>query len=348
MFLLMSFRHFVPAEPKRKRGQDFFAACRQGDVETVKLLLAAEGIDVNQADNDGWTPLYWASGNGHVEVVKLLLAAPGIDVNKGANSGRTPLFTASWDGRAEVVKLLLATLGIDVNQADNEGCTPLYNASWDGHVEVVELLLAAPGIDVNQANNNGFTPLFWASGNGKTEAVKLLLAAPGIDVNKANNEGCTPLYIAIRNGRADVVKLLLRKPGIETSFVLAAFRKFQVVDTGLELNTADVINYTEPLTSPVRCLPCRCVFNFAGLHKWTKRNNTCPTCRQVIENVESMSEAAVTRWDAMKSLYEKAEEEEKRAKWLMAHAKTLLEASKAKQSENAFSNRFKTKLSLKF
>ena len=31
-----------------------------GHVEVVKTLLAAEA-EVNKADNDGWTPLYWAS-----------------------------------------------------------------------------------------------------------------------------------------------------------------------------------------------------------------------------------------------------------------------------------------------
>jgi ankyrin repeat protein len=244
--------------------------------------------------------------------------------------------------------LLLAAPGIDVNKANNDGGTPLYSASWLFRAEVVKLLLAAPGIDVNKASKYGGTPLYMASREGRAEVVKLLLAAPGIDVNQANYDGFAPLYAASMNGHAEVVKLLLRKPGIETSFELDAFCTFQVVDTGLELNTADVINYTEPLTSPVRCLPCRCVFNFAGLHEWTTQNNTCPKCRSIIENVELMSESAVTRWNAMKSLYEKAEEEEKRAKWLIAHAKTLLEASKAKQSENAFSNRFKTKLRLKF
>ena len=38
-----------------------------------------EGMNVNQAMNDGTTALYIASGNGHFDVVKLLLGAEGIN-----------------------------------------------------------------------------------------------------------------------------------------------------------------------------------------------------------------------------------------------------------------------------
>ena len=86
------------------------SACREGRVEDLRLLLAA-GADVNQAHNNGRTPLYWASRNGKTEVVKLLLAAPGIDVNQANNNGFTPLSIASVKGHAEVVKLLLGGSG---------------------------------------------------------------------------------------------------------------------------------------------------------------------------------------------------------------------------------------------
>jgi ankyrin repeat protein len=56
---------------------------RKGHVEVVKTLLAA-GAEVDKADSDGMTPLYWASRYGHVEVVKTLLAAEA-EVDKANN-----------------------------------------------------------------------------------------------------------------------------------------------------------------------------------------------------------------------------------------------------------------------
>ena len=57
------------------------------------MLLAKEGVDVNQANNGGSTPLCAASQNGHCEVVSMLLAKEGVDVNQATDDGlHTPLY----------------------------------------------------------------------------------------------------------------------------------------------------------------------------------------------------------------------------------------------------------------
>ena len=55
--------------------------------------------------------------DGHAEVVSLLLGKEGVDVNQVNDDGATPLYIASWEGHAEVVSLLLGKEGVDVNQA---------------------------------------------------------------------------------------------------------------------------------------------------------------------------------------------------------------------------------------
>ena len=125
-------------------GEDLRSAAKAGDIEKVRLMLAA-GINPNSADGDGRTPLYRAAWNGYAEVVKLLLAAPGIDVNKANRSGWTPLYQAAWDGHAEVVKLLLAAPGVDVNKANRSGRTPLKTALIKKKTECAELIRAAGG-----------------------------------------------------------------------------------------------------------------------------------------------------------------------------------------------------------
>ena len=192
-------------------------ASKKGHSEVVSKLLAKQGVDVNKADNDGWTPLYIASQEGHSEVVSMLLAKQGVDVNQAENNGATPLYTASQFGHAEVLSLLLAKQGVDVNQAKNDGRTPLYTASQKGHTEVVSMLLAKEGIDVNQTMNGGATPLYIASQNDHAGVVAMLLAKQGVDVNQAKDNGTTPLLIASYSGHADVVRLLLAAPGVDVN-----------------------------------------------------------------------------------------------------------------------------------
>jgi ankyrin repeat protein len=83
----------------------------------VRLLLARKEIQINQAANDGQTPLGVACCYGRVDVVKLLLARPEILINKAKNNGSTPLYGACYWGKVEVVRLLLTNKDIDINQA---------------------------------------------------------------------------------------------------------------------------------------------------------------------------------------------------------------------------------------
>ena len=73
----------------------------------MELLLEKEGIDINQADNEGSTPLLLAANKGHEKVVNILLNEHGIQVNQSWETGATPLFQAAMNGHVRVVMLLL-------------------------------------------------------------------------------------------------------------------------------------------------------------------------------------------------------------------------------------------------
>ena len=144
----------------------FILLGQDGHVEVVKLLLGRSDIKVNQANNNGMTPLHYAALKGHVRVVELLLSRLDIEINAAASNGGTPLHFAAQNGHVEVVKLLLNRLDIEINAASDNGATPLHCAAEKGHVEVAKLLFARPDVEVNQANNKGATPLHLATEKG--------------------------------------------------------------------------------------------------------------------------------------------------------------------------------------
>jgi ankyrin repeat protein len=76
------------------------------DVRAVKLLLKHGAFPNKQRRFNLWTPLHAAVvRKGNVEVVKLLLAAGG-DPNRKNHEGKTPLDYARAKGYADLVKLL--------------------------------------------------------------------------------------------------------------------------------------------------------------------------------------------------------------------------------------------------
>eukprot|EP00941_MAST-03F_sp_MAST-3F-sp1_P003077 g3077.t1 len=55
-----------------------FVACRNNQMEVLKLLLAHEDLNVNQQSSDSFTALHIASREGHYNIVELLLQHPKI------------------------------------------------------------------------------------------------------------------------------------------------------------------------------------------------------------------------------------------------------------------------------
>jgi ankyrin repeat protein len=186
---------------------DIFSVIELNDLEGVKQWLETEP-DINKSNNDGITPINFASYFGHIEIVKLLLAQPEIDFNEPAIDGWTAINHASYNGHTEIVKLLLTQPEIDFNKQAIDEWTPIHNASYYGYTEIVKLLLAQPEINFNKPDYHERTPINCASYTGYTEIVKLLLAQPGIDFNKPDDDGWTPINTASNHGHTAIVHIL--------------------------------------------------------------------------------------------------------------------------------------------
>ncbi|EAY06523.1 ankyrin repeat protein, putative [Trichomonas vaginalis G3] len=175
-----------------------------GHLEVVQYLISV-GADKEAKNNNGDTALIWASRDGHLEVVQYLISV-GADKEAKDNSENTPLIWASWNGHLEVVKYLIS-VGADKEAKNKDGWTPLIHASYYGHLEVVQYLISV-GADKEAKNNNGDTALIWASRDGHLEIVQYLISV-GADKEAKDNSENTPLIWASWNGHLEVVKYLI-------------------------------------------------------------------------------------------------------------------------------------------
>ncbi|EOD11325.1 hypothetical protein EMIHUDRAFT_357793 [Emiliania huxleyi CCMP1516] len=132
-------------------------ACQEGQLEIARLLLEA-GADVNQAKQNGATPLFAACHFGHLEVAKLLSSY-------GASRAATPLGTpeeaANSRGHADLAAWLVAS----------RGWTPLAHLETLTAARATSLLRSGASLHEGEP-----TPLRRAAG-GEGEAAALVRRA---------------------------------------------------------------------------------------------------------------------------------------------------------------------------
>jgi ankyrin repeat protein len=147
-------------------------AVNNQDVAQVRQLIA-QGVDVNETDAKGDSPLIIAAYKGYTEIVKLLLEA-GADVGAlDPGMKATALHAASYAGHAEAAKLLIE-YGIDIDkQGPYNGYTALHDAVWQNNVDVARVLIDA-GANLNIKSNSGQTPLEFARSKGYKEIAAMI------------------------------------------------------------------------------------------------------------------------------------------------------------------------------
>jgi ankyrin repeat protein len=187
------------------RVQELFTAIFEEDAKRVASLFAA-GVWPSTRNEDGTTPLYWASIHGGSWMIGLVLVA-GADPNErsGGESEGTPLCGAACFGLRHAVRTLVNG-GANPNQAEQLGMTPLIWAVSGAWFETAAELLTA-GADPDQADDYGGTPLHHAARRGWLPGVRLLLER-GAHPDVVDAEGQTPLALVERWAGKDVESAL--------------------------------------------------------------------------------------------------------------------------------------------
>lgn len=89
----------------------------------IKRLIG-QGVDPNEADKQGWTPLHFAAQRRSPDAAKVLLDH-GVTVDLQDQYGNTPLLRAVFEskGEGEMIALLLAC-GADPDLANTHDVSP--------------------------------------------------------------------------------------------------------------------------------------------------------------------------------------------------------------------------------
>jgi cytohesin len=192
--------------------KDIHEAVKEGTVEDVRYFVEKEGVDVNEMNYVGNTPLKQACSARNYKVVTYLLSK-GANANLVLPGEFNPLMIASFHGNYDAVKELVAN-GANVNATNADRETALHMAcspNDSGTLEIVQFLVSS-GAYINAKDKKKITPLHCVAKGDHTEILEYLIAQ-GADVNAKTAGflglfGRTPLQYAGKNAE---IKRILRK-----------------------------------------------------------------------------------------------------------------------------------------
>ncbi|ARF02778.1 SWPV1-204 [Shearwaterpox virus] len=213
---------------------DLLEAIKVGSIPKV-IEIAVSGVDLDEVDEHGYSPLHYAVKYGKLYIARILLTL-GADPDTYSEKASSPLHLAVKVQNIDMVKLLLEYCAhVNIYEERQELLTPINHAVRAENIEIVKLLIehnadinnTTPIIDAINKKNVDIIRLLLASGafleygysfydyplhcavkTGDPEVVKELLLA-GAETMVRDIERMTPLHIAVALGYTDIVKLLL-------------------------------------------------------------------------------------------------------------------------------------------
>ena len=149
-------------DPLKGQNAFFMAALIKDDSQALEIFKYLKSKEVNPGIKDHLkqTCLYYTCREGKNQCSKYLVEECGLNANEIDIYGQTPIYYCVRDNKLETVKLMIE-LGTNINIEDVYGQTCLFYAIRENHFEIVELLIQK-GANVNQVDKKKRTPYSYA------------------------------------------------------------------------------------------------------------------------------------------------------------------------------------------
>ncbi|KAL6625850.1 ankyrin repeat-containing domain protein [Neocallimastix sp. 'constans'] len=195
-----------------------FNAIGMGDsnLKNVSLLVKyrlSHHLSRRIKNVNGDTPLTFSYKLNHREIFKFLVNY--FYVNDRDNEGFSPLYYAIKENDDEMTKYLI-DMGANVKYTDYQGNTYLHTAIENHQRKIIFILLDNSYINVNKANNLGYTPLIILikskySNFETPQDIIYRMIERGSNINDTDNLGNSALFYIIEENMTSLIELFIKK-----------------------------------------------------------------------------------------------------------------------------------------
>jgi ankyrin repeat protein len=185
----------------------FAAACRNGKLITVNILLKQSKININIPGKENLPPIFLSAKQGHFDIFLTLLDHSSINLEiKNEQSILHYLIQNNFS--IKYIKAILGHKGLNFNIFNKDNFTAFHLAVLNNKLDVVELLIN--NVDINLLGKDNFSPLYFAFEKNNLNLVEILITNQKIDINVII-ENNTVAHIAIKNKYYQLLEILLDK-----------------------------------------------------------------------------------------------------------------------------------------
>lgn len=293
------FEEEAPQGEREKRLREKFREWSiKGDLHHVKKYINDPGVDLNDMDTNGWTPLIWAIVNNHIEIVKTVLERqfshkPGKSFDESqnsisiANSQEDRLMISDRNKEKRVPQLdkdeqrekdFNEIFKKPLNPTSFGKYTPLHWAAYKGNCLVSSILLKHE-FDPLEIDMYGNTAIHQAAASNDLNTLKLFLGL-GLDIELKNARSHSPYDLCTSPQLKDIMKRTIEK------------QKCQICETYFDFFNK---RYVCALKEEVVCRKCIKIDFFYKDHKADEREIRqcrCVNCfDEVVKHEEILAKA---------------------------------------------------------
>ena len=200
----------------------FSKSCEMNDVDKVGAWLTLADdlkVDINAANDSGFTAAHLAARGGHTKIIQMLADTGMVNLNKETNGlrkkGLTALSLALQKGHFQVAALIMEQDKINFRTENSNIGGTVAGYAIEGGLHCVQLLANMEKFDCwNIPDKFCMTPIEHAILNKQFEILKILLNCPRVDPNLLSY-GNSPVMKAVKDEKTAIAMMLIRNPRVD-------------------------------------------------------------------------------------------------------------------------------------